>query len=37
MEDVKSILLSLKEQALQVTKNADANFYQDYLNDILFI
>jgi hypothetical protein len=33
MEDIKSILLSLKEQALQATKNADANFYQNYLDD----
>ena len=33
MEDVKSILLSLKEQALEATKNGDAVFYQHYLDD----
>ncbi|HTE12024.1 MAG TPA: nuclear transport factor 2 family protein [Chitinophagaceae bacterium] len=33
MEDIKSILLSLKEKALEATKNADAEFYEDYLAD----
>ncbi|HTE29586.1 MAG TPA: nuclear transport factor 2 family protein, partial [Chryseolinea sp.] len=33
MEDIQSILLSLKEQALQATQNADAEFYQNYLDD----
>ena len=33
MNDIKSILLDLKEQALAATKNADANFYQNYLDD----
>ena len=33
MEDVKSVLLLLKEQALEATKNADANFYENYLDD----
>jgi len=33
MEDIKSILLSMKEQALEATKNADAKFYEDYLDD----
>lgn len=33
MEDIKSTLLSLKEQALEATKNADAKFYEDYLDD----
>jgi len=33
MEDVKSILLSLKEQALEATKNRDAVFYEKYLDD----
>jgi hypothetical protein len=33
MEDIKSILLSLKEQALEATKNTDAEFYEDYLAD----
>ena len=33
MEDVKSILLSLKDQALEATKNADATFYESYLHD----
>jgi len=33
MEDIKSILLSLKEQALEATKNADAKFYENYLAD----
>ena len=33
MEDVKSILLSLKDQALEATKNADATFYENYLHD----
>ena len=33
MEDIKSILLSLKENALQATENADAKFYQNYLDD----
>ena len=32
-EDVKSILLSLKENALEATKNADLNFYENYLDD----
>ena len=33
MEDVKSVLLTLKDQALEATKNADANFYENYLDD----
>ena len=33
MEDIQSILLSLKENALEATKNADAKFYEDYLDD----
>ena len=33
MENIKSILLSLKEQALEATKNADADFYENYLAD----
>ncbi|NOU20049.1 MAG: nuclear transport factor 2 family protein [Bacteroidales bacterium] len=33
MEDIKSVLLSLKEQALEATKNADADFYKDYLDE----
>ncbi|HMF71672.1 MAG TPA: nuclear transport factor 2 family protein [Flavitalea sp.] len=33
MEDIKSILLSLKEKALQATKNADTKFYENYLDD----
>ena len=33
MEDVKSILLSLKEKALEATKNADGKFYENYLDD----
>lgn len=33
MEDVKSTLLSLKDQALEATKKADADFYQNYLDD----
>lgn len=33
MEDIKSTLLSLKEQALEATKNADAKFYEGYLSD----
>ena len=33
MEDIKSTLLSLKEQALEATKNADAKFYENYLDD----
>ena len=32
-ENVESILLSLKEQALEATKNADAVFYENYLDD----
>ena len=31
MENVKEILLSLKEEALEATKNMDADFYNDYL------
>jgi len=31
--EVESILLSLKEQALEATKNADAVFYENYLDD----
>ena len=27
MEDIKKILLSLKEQALEATKNADGSFF----------
>ena len=33
MEDIKSILLSLKEKALEATQNADAKFYENYLDD----
>lgn len=33
MEDVKSMLLSLKDQALEATKKNDANFYENYLTD----
>jgi hypothetical protein len=33
MEDVNSVLLSLKNQALEATKNADAKFYENYLDD----
>jgi hypothetical protein len=33
MEDVKSILLSLKEQALEASKKMDATFYDEYLDD----
>ena len=33
MEDIKTILLSLKEKALEATKNADAAFYENYLDD----
>jgi hypothetical protein len=33
MEDIKSILLELKEEALNATKNADADFYNTYLDD----
>jgi ketosteroid isomerase-like protein len=33
MENIKDSLLSLKEKALEATKNADAGFYQDYLAD----
>lgn len=33
MDDIKSILLSLKEQALEATKQADATFYTHYLDD----
>jgi hypothetical protein len=33
MENTESILLSLKDQALEATKNADGNFYQHYLAD----
>jgi ketosteroid isomerase-like protein len=33
MENIKDTLLSLKEKALEATKNADAGFYQDYLAD----
>jgi hypothetical protein len=33
MEDVEATLLSLKERALQATKNADTGFYRDYLAD----
>jgi hypothetical protein len=32
-KEVRSILLSLKEQALEATKKADAIFYEDYLDD----
>jgi hypothetical protein len=31
MENIQSILLSLKEQALDATKNADGKFYENYL------
>ncbi len=33
MEDIETILLSLKDKALEATKNADANFYKNYLDD----
>lgn len=33
MENVESILISLKEQALEATKKGDADFYQNYLDD----
>lgn len=33
MENVESILLSLKDRALEATKNSDADFYQSYLDD----
>lgn len=33
MENVESILISLKEQALEATKKGDAEFYQNYLDD----
>ena len=33
MEDIKSILLALKDQALEATQKADADFYQHYLDD----
>lgn len=33
MEDVKSVLLALKEKAIVATKNADTDFYEDYLAD----
>ena len=33
MEDVKAILLSLKEKALEATKNGDGRFYEGYLSD----
>jgi Domain of unknown function (DUF4440) len=33
MEDIKSILLGLKDKALEATQNADGKFYEDYLDD----
>ena len=33
MDDIKSILLNLKDQALEATKRADADFYNGYLDD----
>lgn len=33
MNHVEETLLSLKEQALEATKNQDANFYNNYLAD----
>ena len=33
MEDIKSVLLSLKEKALEATKKADGKFYENYLAD----
>jgi hypothetical protein len=33
VENIKAILLSLKEQALEATKNSDEGFYQDYLSE----
>ena len=33
MEDIKAILLSLKEKALEATNNSDGKFYEDYLSD----
>lgn len=33
MEDVTAILISLKEQALEATKNHDFQFYEQYLAD----
>lgn len=33
MKSIEETLLSLKEQALEATKNRDANFYNNYLAD----
>jgi hypothetical protein len=33
MENIKDLLLSLKEQALNATKNKDEEFYRNYLSD----
>ena len=33
MENIQSILLSLKDQALEATKNSDGKFYENYLAD----
>jgi hypothetical protein len=33
MENIQTILLSLKDKALEATKNADAVFYDNYLAD----
>ena len=33
MEKIKSILLGLKDQALEATKSSDGDFYQKYLAD----
>jgi hypothetical protein len=33
MDNIKELLLSLKDKALEATKSADAEFYQNYLDD----
>ncbi len=33
MENVESVLISLKEQVLEATKKGDADFYKNYLDD----
>lgn len=33
IENIEAVLLSLKEQALEATKNGDGDFYQNYLDD----
>lgn len=32
IENVSEVLLSLKEEALEATKNADSDFYENYLD-----